>query len=230
MPMPASQRSATLPPDGAEAVRRIIDMAEEAKPRLQPLTAAEFLALDLPPRALILDPWLPTQGLAMMHSARGIGKTHLALGIAYAVANGGRLLGWSAPSPRRVLYLDGEMPAAAMQRRLAAIVAGFNGEPPAPEYLRLLSADIIEGGLPDLGTKEGQAEVDTAICEAELIILDNISTLVRSGKENEAEAGSRFRDGRWVTAARGVACCSSTMPGRADCNAARRAAKTCSTP
>src|SRR5438552_356215 len=103
-------------------------------PRLRPLTAAEFLALDLPPRELILEPWLPTQGLAMIHSVRGIGKTHLALGIAYAVAIGGGLLGWSAPKPRQVLYLDGEMPAAAMQRRLAAIDAGFKGEPPAPDY------------------------------------------------------------------------------------------------
>jgi putative DNA primase/helicase len=124
----------------------------------------------------------------MVHSARGIGKTHLALGIACVVATGGALLGWSAPSPHRVIYLDGEMPAAAMQLRLAAAVDGFDGVPPAPDYLRLLSADIIEGGLPDLGTKEGQAEIDAAIGEAELIILDNISTLVRSGKENEAES------------------------------------------
>jgi len=63
-----------------------------------------------------------------------------------------------------------------------------NGEPPAPDYLRLLSADIIEGGLPDLGDKKGQAEVDAAIGEAELMILDNISTLVRCGKEKEAES------------------------------------------
>jgi putative DNA primase/helicase len=177
-----------MPPrDGAE-IRRIIDEAEEMLPRLRTLTAAEFLALDLPPRELIVDPWMPTQGLAMIHSARGIGKTHLALGIAYAVAAGSGLLGWWAPKPRRVLYLDGEMPAAAMQRRLAAIVAGFRSEPPAPDYLRLLSADIVEGGLPDIGTHEGQAEVDAAIGNAELIGIDNISTLVRCGKENEAES------------------------------------------
>src|SRR6266566_1163899 len=185
--MRGSRRRAMSPPNGAAELRRIIDVAEEVLPRLRPLTAAEFLALDLPPRELILDPWLPTQGLAMLHSARGIGKTHLALGIAYAVATGGGLLGWSAPTSRRVIYLDGEMPAAAMQRRLAAIVAGFKGEPPTPDYLRLLSADIIEGGLPDLGTREGQAEIDAAIGEAELIVVDNVSTLVRSGKENEAE-------------------------------------------
>jgi putative DNA primase/helicase len=75
-----------------------------------------------------------------------------------------------------------------MQRRLAAIVAGFRSEPPDPDYLRLLSADIVEGGLPDLGTHEGQAEVDTAIGDAELLVIDNISTLVRCGKENEAES------------------------------------------
>jgi len=166
----------------------------EVPPRLRPLTAAEFLVLDLPPRELVLDPWLPTQGLAMIHSARGVGKTHLALGIACAVATGSTLLGWNAPEPRRVIYLDGEMPAATMQRRLAAIVSGTNGNPPGDDYLRLLSADITDGGLPDLGTAEGQAEVDAALGPAELIIVDNISTLVRSGRENEAEGWLPVQD------------------------------------
>jgi AAA domain len=105
------------PADGTAALHRL--GMHEVSPRLRPLTAAEFLMLDLPPRGLILDPWLPTQGLAMIHSARGVGKTHLALGIAYAVATGGRLLGWTAPEPRHVIYLDGEMPAATMQTRTA---------------------------------------------------------------------------------------------------------------
>src|SRR6266851_497290 len=123
-----------MPPDGAEGLLRLGMV--EVSPRLRPLTAAEFLELDLPPRGMLLDPWLPTQGLAMIHSARGIGKTHLALGIAYTVASGGSLLTWSAPRPRPVIYLDGEMPAATMQRRLAAIVEGFGSEPPDPSHLR----------------------------------------------------------------------------------------------
>jgi putative DNA primase/helicase len=166
----------------------------ELPPRLRPHTAAEFLALDLPPRGLILDPWLPTQGLAMIHSARGVGKTHLALGIGYAVATGGGLLGWTAPEPRRVIYLDGEMPAATMQQRMAAIIAGCDRNPPSGDHLLLLSADITEGGLPDLCTAEGQAEIDHAIGDSELIIVDNISTLVRSGRENEAEGWLPVQD------------------------------------
>ena len=180
------------PPDGATGLHRL--GMREVPPRLRPLTAAEFLVLDLPPRGLILDPWLPTQGLTMIHSARGVGKTHLALGIAYAVATGSMLLGWTVPEPRRVIYLDGEMPAATMQRRMAGTIAGGNRNPPSDDYLRLLSADITEGGLPDLSTAEGQAEVDAAIGQAELIIVDNISTLVRSGRENEAEGWLPVQD------------------------------------
>ena len=54
----------------------------------------------------------------LLHAYRGIGKTHLALGIGYCASTSGRMLGWSAPKPRRVLYLDGEMPAETIRRGL----------------------------------------------------------------------------------------------------------------
>ena len=87
------------------------------------LTFAEMIGLDLPPRGLLLAPWLPEQGLALIHGPRGIGKTHLALGIAHAVATGGSFLRWQAPEPRRVVLLDGEMPAAVLRDRCAALAA-----------------------------------------------------------------------------------------------------------
>jgi len=135
----------------------------------------------------------------MIYSFRGVGKTLLGLTIAYAVASGETFLGWSAPQPRRVLYLDGEMPEATMQHRLRAIIAGFDRKPPSPDYLRLLSAGITDGGLPDLANARGQATIDAVIGESELIVADNLSTLARSGKENEVKAGCQSRDGRWHT-------------------------------
>jgi hypothetical protein len=80
--------------------------------------------------------------------------------------------------PRRIVYIDGEMIAVEMQHRLAAIVAGFKREA-APEYFKMLSADVTERGLPDLATPEGQRMFDDAIGDAGLAILDNISTLCR---------------------------------------------------
>ena len=166
---------------------------------LRPLNLADFLGLTLPPRRLMLAPWLSEKGTAMIYSPRGVGKTLLGLSTGYAVASGDSFLGWSAPEPRHVLYIDGEMPAAEMQHRLAAIVAGFKHEA-APEYFRMLSADVTERGLPDLATPEGQRMFDDAIADAELTYLDNISTLCRSGKENEAEGWQAVQD--WALAHR----------------------------
>src|SRR6188474_2541293 len=75
----------------------------------------EFLSATLPPRETLLAPWLPRRGLAMIHAPRGIGKTHVALGTAWAVAAGGGFLRWQASAgARRVLLLDGEMPAVVL--------------------------------------------------------------------------------------------------------------------
>jgi hypothetical protein len=152
------------------------------------LTAGEFLALKLPPRRTIISPWLPEKGLAMVYSKRGIGKTLFGLTAAYGIAAGAGFLGFQIEQPRKVLYVDGEMPAQAMQERLAAVVTGFPGQPPTGEHFRILASDLSEHGLPDLGSVEGQAWLDLQIDDAEVVILDNLSVLVRSGKENEAES------------------------------------------
>jgi len=64
----------------------------------------------------------------------------------------------------------------------------------------MLSADVTERGLPDLATPEGQREFDDVIDDVEVAILDNISTLCRSGKENEAEGWQSVQD--WALAHR----------------------------
>jgi len=106
-----------MPRDAFEAFAT--EPAVEASGRLRALSVEQFLALDIPPRGMVMSPWLPEKGFAMVHSPRGVGKTHFCTAVAYAVASGGEFLGFKAPHPRRVVYLDGEMPANAMQRRLA---------------------------------------------------------------------------------------------------------------
>jgi Mrp family chromosome partitioning ATPase len=78
--------------------------------RLKALTAGELLTMEIPEREMLLAPIIPTKGLAMIYSKRGVGKTFVALSVAYAVASGGVFLRWKAPAPRRVLLVDGEMP------------------------------------------------------------------------------------------------------------------------
>ena len=151
------------------------------------LDGAELLTTEFPPRNLILAPWLPEKGLAMLYAARGVGKTWVALAVAHAVATGGDFLRWRAPRPRRVLYIDGEMPAVALQERYMAIVAASGTDAPG-EYFRLLAADIQPDGLPDLADLDAQRFYEPYLSNADLIVLDNLSTLARGLRENEADS------------------------------------------
>jgi hypothetical protein len=54
----------------------------------------------------------------------------LGLSIGVAVASGRSLLKWEAPSPRRVLVADGEMPLADLQARLNSILLGLGVDVP----------------------------------------------------------------------------------------------------
>jgi hypothetical protein len=48
--------------------------------------------------------------------------------------------------------------------------------------------DFNGGQMPDLSTRVGQAAIEELCNDAELIIVDNLSCLARSGRENEAES------------------------------------------
>jgi putative DNA primase/helicase len=149
--------------------------------------------MDLPPRRTLLAPWLPEKGAAMVYAPRGLGKTFFALSVAYAVASGATLLRWRAPEPRRVLYIDGEMPLGGLQERLAGIAASSDVQPPTDEGLRFLPADHYRDGLPDLASPDGRAMVEGVADGVDLLVLDNLSTLA-SGKENESDGWQAMQD------------------------------------
>ncbi|MBU4154057.1 MAG: AAA family ATPase [Proteobacteria bacterium] len=158
----------------------------------QPLMVTDIhslLAMEIPPRRNLMAPIIQEQSLNMIHAWRGVGKTHTALGIVYAVAAGGAFLKWSAESARKTIYVDGEMPISALQDRLAAIALMNDTEPPEG-FLKLITPDLQSGAMPDLGTKEGQELVDSVVDpDTSLIVIDNLSCLVRAGgKENDAES------------------------------------------
>lgn len=172
---------------------------------LKAVSVPELIQLDVPEREMILDPFLPTQGLAMLYSKRGVGKTFISLGISLAVAIGSRFLRWTAPVPRRVLYVDGEMPLSALKQRVMDIGAGFD-LPLPPENLKIITPDLQnERGLPDLSTICGQDEIEEHLEGVNLLVLDNLSALVRAVKENEGEGWLPVQDWALGLRRRGIA-------------------------
>ncbi|MEI8124529.1 MAG: AAA family ATPase [Parachlamydiaceae bacterium] len=169
---------------GVEAAKKQLSR----KPHLKPIDIQTFLSLEIPPKKLLLSPWLPEQGLTMIYALRGVGKTYVSLSIAYAVATGGTIFGWQASEPKRVLYVDGEMPSSTMQERLAQISRSSERHLLDSAYFRLITPDLQEAGIRDLCTSEGQADIIEYMDDFDLIVFDNLSTLTRSGKENDAES------------------------------------------
>jgi AAA domain-containing protein len=148
----------------------------------------DFLNREFPPRALLLDPWLTEKAIVFVHGWRGIGKTLLTHASLWAVAVGGGFLTWKAPQPRRVLLLDGEMPGPDLQQRLRSVVGDSRLLPPDPSYLRIAAADTCPDGLPDIARPDAQQFYADVVSDADLVVLDNISTLCPSLKENDADS------------------------------------------
>jgi len=169
--------------------------AGERPGRLRPLALAELFALPIKPRGMVLDPIIPEKGLAMLYGSRGTGKTHVALGIAYAAATGSAFLKWRAERPRRVLLVDGEMPAQALRERLARVVAGAAG-PYAPATLEIIAGDLVDHGIGNLAEPAVQAELERWLDGVELLILDNLSSLTAAVRENDADAWSPIQ--QWL--------------------------------
>lgn len=146
----------------------------------------DFRGRKFPPREHLIGPFVK-QGLSMVYAPPGVGKTHFALGVAFAIASGGSFLKWKAEHKARVLYIDGELPAHVLQERIAPLVDAL----PVDQHIdfNFLTPDMqTEGMMPDISTPIDQGLLRSAVENADFIVVDNISCLVRTGKENEAES------------------------------------------
>ena len=176
--------------EGLQEVRRQLEASEQtgSSPALVSLDMGEFLSMSIPERGYLLSPILPVQGIGILYAPRGIGKTFAALSIAVAVASGGAVFNWRAPMPKRTLYVDGEMPATSMQNRLSALVNGMSVPPHTLKNMALITPDLQPCPMPDVSTANGQAMLEPFLKGVDMVVLDNIATLCRTGKENESQS------------------------------------------
>lgn len=129
----------------------------------------------------------------MLYGPRGSGKTWLGLSIAYAAATGQSLLNWEGTNPVRTLYVDGEMPGASLQSRLALLVRSF-GRTPDPGFFDLIACASQPGAMPDLARMNDREELGEIMSQYGLVILDNLSCLVRASAENEGDQWAPIAD------------------------------------
>src|SRR5262245_26630699 len=120
------------------------------------LALAEWLERDIPEPDFLLGELLSTTSRLLIVGPTGLGKTMFGLAIAFAIAGNKGFLHWGAGRSGRVLYVDGEMSARLMKRRLHEAVgrAGMK-----PKGLSILSREDFPC-MPPLNSKEGQNWLD----------------------------------------------------------------------
>ena len=58
---------------------------------LRPLDLETLLRTEFPPREMLLAPWLPEKGLAMVYGPRGTGKSHVSTAVPDPGPRGSRM-------------------------------------------------------------------------------------------------------------------------------------------
>jgi hypothetical protein len=105
--------------------------AEEILP-LVSVDGDSFIKESIPPRRVLIQlkdkksPIFTEQSINQIFAWRGLGKTNIGFGLTAAFAKGGDLLNWEAPQRSRVLYIEGELPAAQAQERWKQIIGETN--------------------------------------------------------------------------------------------------------
>jgi len=157
----AERTTARLPRDGdfpgdPDALARLMA-------RRTSWTAPELLATEFPPARWAV-PGIVAEGVTVLAGAPKVGKSWLGLGLAVAVATGGRALGKAEVEAGDVLYLGLEDTARRLQARLRKVL----GRSPAPGRL------TVANECPPLGAG-GQERITTWLeghPEARLIVID----------------------------------------------------------
>lgn len=163
-------------------------------PPLESKTLGTMLRLTIPPREPLLTPWLREGDSGMIYAPTGAGKSIFTLALALTIAGGGSFLGWAAPKPHKVLFIDGEMPEADIIDRARMLLPSIEGCDPEEAHRNLhflvRQAQHLDSRFSDLTTEAGQEETLRRALDGgfDLLILDNFSTLVECDDENAASS------------------------------------------
>lgn len=157
-----------------------------------------FLYRDLLKRDFTPSPWLfdglmRSNEVAMIYAATGVGKTWMTLSLAMIAAGGGKVLDWSNDTPRKVLYLDGEMDGAELIGRMKSLEVGLGCDPEALRNNFVLCPRQmqrkVDGGFIEIEDENSQLGIIQYAAENNvgLVVIDNLTTLSGQLDENASK-------------------------------------------
>ena len=176
--------------DWKEAKQRIEKPVKATK--LVSYNVHEFIALDLPPREYIVDDFIAKGDLCMIYGETGHGKSILTHYLAQCLSAGVDFGPYKIHNPRKVLLIDGEMPAVTLQDKWKQKYDFLQDEERFDNYahnLITVSALLQPNGMDAFNTPQGRESFWELINEVnpEVVMLDNLLTLFAMEDTNRGE-------------------------------------------
>ena len=152
-----------------------------------------FKAAEHEPQFL-LEPFLREGEATLIYAASGLGKSFYAAGLAVAMASGGEFIGYKAPEPRKVKYIDGEMSVYDLSLRIKAAINDDTNEEALFKNLSISSREAHTdqyNQFPDISDKSFKSKIVRELIDegVEVVIFDNFSTLALSLEDENAAGG-----------------------------------------
>jgi AAA domain len=149
-------------------------------PNLDKLTAKAWAAKQLPPRDFLMGTALSTTSRWMIIGDTGVGKTLFGMAMAMGVAGNCKVLNWEpGDRQRRVMYIDGDLPAETFQERIKLALALYGAAGVEFYGYNLDELDRNNQSFEPFNTPEGRAWLEREIerVQPDLIIFDSVMCL-----------------------------------------------------
>lgn len=159
---------------------------------IEVISGVQLLADTSDDEDFIVSPVLRTSDKALLCASRGVGKTWFVLMLALSCVTTQELIpGWRAEKSRKVLVIDGEMPRSSLKKRLGKLCRGSQiSETRLNDNLRFVTRTLHQ--TPSLESEEGRKKLFPHIEWANVIIINNLSSLWPSALQSNIEASRDF--------------------------------------
>lgn len=171
----ANHMAANAPESPAKSQR-----SNQGKNTPPAMTWADFTKVLYPARNILIEPILATREIAMLYADPGAGKSRFALMLAVCLAGGVPCLKWKIPQPKKVLYVEGELPGHEFQERIKSAIRETGAKPELVAQNFGTWTELPDfGQIPPLNSKTGREEFLERAKGYDVVIIDSLFTLTR---------------------------------------------------
>lgn len=157
------------------------------KPKKDPITwvgksLSDILKEEKPP--FIVNDFLPSAGVAMLAAPPKARKSWAVMQLAYAVGTGQDWLGFTVPAPKKVLYVQAELPNWMVAERIVQMYGAHSLENVA--FFHIPAANLLDD-------EDLQGLLDAVQSyQAELVIIDPIANFWQGDENNSSSVNQLF--------------------------------------